>query len=121
MPLKALMRAKPLDKVSGDEEVNALIDLTVTPVLKRVLCNPTNISFNPNSVIMARLNRAELGDFDGLVLGLFLMAHFKGQIIVEDFGFYEGDAHISQILDNRLIAGVNFMHELSPNSGAPRS
>jgi hypothetical protein len=28
---------------------------------------------------MARLNGAELGGFDGLVLGLFPMAHFKGQ------------------------------------------
>jgi hypothetical protein len=114
MLLKALMRSKCLDKVSGDEEVNALVgDLMASPVLKRVFCNPTNFSFNPNSIIMARLNRAELGDFDALVLGLFLMSHFKGQIIIEDFGFYGRDAHISLIRENRLIAGVNFMDELT--------
>jgi hypothetical protein len=56
--------------------------LLVSPILKRVLCNPTNFSFNPRSAILARLNRAELGDFDALVLGLFLMAHFKGQVVV---------------------------------------
>src|SRR3984885_11698253 len=60
-------------------------DLLMSPVRKRVLCNPTNFSFNPRSVILAKLNRAELGDFDALVLGLFLMAHFKGQVVVPDF------------------------------------
>jgi hypothetical protein len=41
--------------------------------------------------IFARLNRAELGDFDARVLGPFLMANFKGQIVVEDLGFYGRD------------------------------
>src|SRR3984885_6215180 len=89
-------------------------DLLMSPVRKRVLCNPTNFSFNPRSVILAKLNRAELGDFDALVLGLFLMAHFKGQIVVPDFGFYGREAHISLIRENRLIARVNSLAELPP-------
>jgi hypothetical protein len=55
---------------------------------------------------------AELGEFDALVLGLFLMAHFKGQIVVPDFGFYGRDAHVSLIREGRLIAGVNSLSEL---------
>ena len=74
--LKALLSADRLDKVEGDEEVTGMIgDLLQSPVLTRVLCRPTNFSFSPNSLILARLNRAELGDFDALVLGLFLIAH----------------------------------------------
>jgi hypothetical protein len=77
--LKALLKAKRLDQVKGDEEVRGMIDdLLVSPVLTRVLCQPTNFSFN-SDIILAELDRAELGDFDALVLGLFLMAHFKGQ------------------------------------------
>ena len=54
--LRSLMKADRLDHVKGDEEVSALIDdLLVSPVLRRVLCNPTNFSFNPNSVIQARI------------------------------------------------------------------
>jgi hypothetical protein len=85
--LRALMKADRLDHVRGDEEVSALIDdLLVSPVLRRVLCNPTNFSFNPNSVIQARIDRVELGDFDALVLGLLLMSHTKSQLVVpEDF------------------------------------
>lgn len=73
-----------------------------------------NFTFNPNSVNMARINRAELGDFDALVLGLFLIAHFKGQIVVTDFGFYGREAHAGLVREQRLIAGVNTLQELPP-------
>lgn len=113
--LKALLSATRLDKVEGDEEVTGMIaDLLQSPVLKSVLCNPTNFSFSPNSYILARLNRAELGDFDALILGLFLIGHFKGQVVVPDFGFYGRDVHVSLVRENRLVAGVNFLGELSP-------
>jgi hypothetical protein len=67
---------------------------------------------SPVSKIMARIDRAELGDFDALVLGLLLMAHFKGQVIVQDLGFYGRDCHVALIREERLIAGVNFLGEL---------
>jgi len=71
----------------ADDDVKGLIeDLMTSPVPKCAWCNPTNFSFNPNSVIIAKLNRAELGGFDALVLGFFLMAQFRGQVIVQDFG-----------------------------------
>ena len=34
------------------------------------------------------------------------MSHFKGQIIVPDFGFYGREAHVSLLRENRLMAGV---------------
>ena len=78
-------KAKRLDEVTGDEEVRGMMDdLLVSPVLKRVLCCDGNeFSFGgPNTKISARIDRAELGEFDSLVLGLLLMAHYKGQVIV---------------------------------------
>ena len=113
--LKALMSARSLDTITGDEEVTGMIDdLLQSPVLKSVLCKPNNFSFKPNSLIFARINRAELGDFDALILGLFLIGHFKGQVTVPDFGFYGRDVHLSLIREQRLIAGVNYLTELSP-------
>jgi hypothetical protein len=113
--LKALLSATRLDKVDGDEEVTGMVDdLLQSPVLKSVLCKPTNFSFSPNSLILARINRAELGDFDALILGLFLINHFKGQVVVPDFGFYGRETHVSLIRENRLVVGVNFLGELSP-------
>jgi hypothetical protein len=40
------------------------------------------------------------------------MAHFKGQIIVPDFGFYGREAHTGLIREGRLIAGVNTLSEV---------
>jgi hypothetical protein len=59
-------------------------------------------------------NRVELGNFDALVLGLFLMSHFKGQLVIPDFSFYGREAHMRFIREERLIAGLNFLGELSP-------
>src|SRR5476651_2067660 len=88
--LKALLKADRLDGVKaakGDEEVKALIDdILISPVLRRVLCNPTNFSFNPKSAIVARISRKELGDFDSLVIGMMLMSIYGGQIILPDGG-----------------------------------
>src|ERR1700712_5677868 len=114
--LPALQAAKRLDNVDGDEEVQGVLgDLLQSPVLKRVLCSNANqFSFNPNSLILARINRAELGDFDALVLGLFLIEQFKGQVVVPDFGFYGRENHVSLIREDRLVAGVNFLGELAP-------
>jgi hypothetical protein len=105
--LKALLTANRLDRITGDEEVTGMVgDLLASPVLTSVLCKPTNFAFAPNSRILARINRAELGDFDALVLGLFLIGHFKGQLVIPDFDFYGRDAHVSLIREERLIAGV---------------
>jgi hypothetical protein len=59
-------------------------------------------------------NRVELGDFDALVLGLLLMSHFDGQLVVPDFGFYGRDIHSRLIREERLIAEVNTLNELPP-------
>lgn len=113
--MQELLHAKRLDQVKGDDEVQGLIgDILASPTLRKVLCTRTNFSFNPASLILARVNRAELGEFDALVLGLLLMSHFKGQLIVPDFGFYGRDAHIGLIREGRLIAGVDFLGELPP-------
>jgi hypothetical protein len=87
-------------------------DLLASPVLRRVFCETEPVfSFKPGSRIQARINRAELGEFDALVLGL--IGHYKGQVVVPDFGFYGRDSHASLIREGRLIAGVNFIGELS--------
>jgi hypothetical protein len=101
--------------VKGGEEATLMMSsLLFSPTRRNVLCKPTNFSFNVNSVIQARINRAELGDKTALVLGLFLMSHYKGQLIVPDFGFYGRDIHTRLVREERLIAGVNFLGELSP-------
>lgn len=111
--LSALLASTRFDDISGDEEVTAMIgDILQSPVLKNVLCNTPNFHLDPKKIVLARVNRAELGDFDCTALTLFLMAHYKGQLVIPDFGFYARDIHISLIRENRLIAGVRFLDQL---------
>lgn len=101
------------DQITGDEEVTGMIsDILASPLLRRVLCEPSDFHFNPKFKIIARINRAELGEFDSLVLGLLLMSHYKGQLVIPDFGFYGRDVHTNLIREGRLIAGVNYLSEL---------
>jgi hypothetical protein len=87
-----------------------------SPVLRPVLCSPRKqFSLADNSIVLARLNRKELGEFDAVVLGLVLMMSYKGQIVVDDFGFYGREAHASLLREDRLIAGLNFFDEIVSN------
>lgn len=112
--LPALLDGVRFDKIEDIEEVMAFKDdLLRSPVLRHVLCHPKNqFSFNPKSKIFARINRAELGEFDAMVLGLILINHYKGQLVIPDFGFYGRDAHASLVRTERLIAGVYHLAEL---------
>lgn len=83
--------------------------LMLSPVLSSVLCKPTNFSLS--GIVLARLDRSMLGDFDSLIIGLMLMSSYRGQIILPD-GFYLRDHHISLVREQRLIAAVNTLSEL---------
>lgn len=84
--------------------------LLLSPILKRFLTNSTSINFN--ETLVAHLD--DLTRFDRFVIGNFLIANFKGQIVIPDFGFYACDFHADLIRQGRLIAGVNFLEEVPP-------
>lgn len=84
--------------------------ILLSPVLEPVLNRASNMSFKGS--IIARLDRAELGDFDAFVLGNLLMSLFDGPVIVPDFGFYASPFHVRLIRQNRLIAGIRAFDEV---------
>lgn len=113
---RLLLTANRLDRIRGNikdpailEALAAIDDLLFFPVLKDVLCKPTNFSLR--GIVIARLPRAELGDFVCFALANFLIANYKGQVVIPDFGFYACPFHTNLIRQERLIAGVNFLDE----------
>jgi hypothetical protein len=76
----------------------------LSPVLSNVLTKPTNVSFK--GIVIARLDRAALGDFDCFVLGNFLAALYPYTVIIPDFGFYQCDLHQRLLRQDRLWAGI---------------
>lgn len=87
--------------------------LLLSPVLKNFLTRPTNFSFT--GILIARLNRAELGDFDCFILANLLINNYKGHVVIPDYGTYACPFHLSLIRQNRLTAGVHFLSELPEN------
>jgi len=86
-----------------------------SPILRQMLCNRTNFKFTSvragkPAKVFARLNRMELGDWDCLTAGLFLISHYKGQIITD--AFYLRPFHINLVRENRLIVKCNTLSEL---------
>lgn len=100
-------KGAPSGQIWAHEKIQELL---LSPVLEPVLTRGTNMSFK--GTIVARLDRAELGDDDCLILGNLLMSMYPGQVIVTDFGFYGRRHHIALLRQERLIAHVRSLDEL---------
>jgi hypothetical protein len=107
--LDKLLRGDKRDPAKQDA-YQKIETILLSPVLRLVLCEPTN--FSMKGIVLARLDRAVLGDFDAFVLANLLISQFEGQVIIPDFGFYGREHHISLIRQERLVAGVNTLSEL---------
>lgn len=85
--------------------------LLLSPVLERVLNRPTNMSLK--GTVLARLDRAALGDFDSFVLANLLISQYDGPVVIPDFGFYASHPfHMNLIRQKRLIVGINSFDEV---------
>jgi hypothetical protein len=109
--LHKLLRGDKRDAAKQDA-YQKIATLLLSPVLRSVLCKPTNFSLK--GIVLARLDRAVLGDFDALTLGMLLISAFDGQVVLPDGGFYLRDTHVNLIREGRLVVGVNHLSELSP-------
>ena len=105
----------PPDKkdTSAVDAYQKIETLLLSPVLKRFLCSPTK-RFSLRGIILARLDRASMSDFDCFVLGNLLISAYPGQVVIPDFGFYAIPSHIQLMRQQRLFAGLHFFDEVAP-------
>jgi hypothetical protein len=84
-----------------------------SPVLRQVLCSAQpNLPTVKAKTLLARINRAEIGEFDALAVGLFLITQWKATVVIPDLGFYGRDMHTSLLREDRLIGGIRFLDDL---------
>ena len=113
-----LAKPKSLDRLLAPSEDAGVQDayqkiqtLLLSPVLRRILTGSTN--FSMKSIVLARLDRKVLGDFDAFVIGQLLLGQYPGHIVVPDYGFYACPFHIPLVRERKLFAGLNFLDEVS--------
>ena len=114
--LEALLdKPRFLDKLIKDtkethDAYQKIQTLLLSPVLESVLNKQTNMSLK--GTVIARLDRAELGDFDAFVLANMLISAYDGPVVLPDFGFYATRFHRGLMRQGRLIAGISSFDEL---------
>jgi hypothetical protein len=115
---RLVMDADRLDRLNftrddDDQEAKGVVeDLLLSPLLRTALRRPIPRWFFSGGTIMARLNRKEIGEDHAKLVANILVAQFKGQIVIEDFGCYSRPFHSALIREDRLIAGVYTLSEL---------
>ncbi|HLH93557.1 MAG TPA: hypothetical protein VKW08_00420 [Xanthobacteraceae bacterium] len=98
-----------------DAEVLGMVsDVLYWDSLKRIFSDKPDFTFNKNSTNLVRLDRSEMDDNEALTLAFLIMLQFKGTVVIPDFGFYGREFLIPLIKENRLVAGVKTLEELSP-------
>ena len=85
--------------------------LLLSPVLSTVLCKARN--FSMNGIVLARLDRAVLGDFVCQVLAWLLISQSREQVVITD-GSYLRDHHIALIRQGRLTVQVSTLARVPP-------
>ena len=99
----------------GSRSANSLHQIDCREAARRpalLLSKRSPRGFFSGASVVARINRAEFGDFDAFILGPLLVSMYPSQIIIPDFGFYARDFHASLIRRNRLAVGLNALAEL---------
>lgn len=115
---RLVMNAKRLDQISytrddDDQEARGVVeDILLSPLLREALRKPIPRWFYSGATVLARLNRKEIGDDDARLIASVLISQFKGQLVVEDFGFYARPFHTALVREDRLMAGVFTLSEL---------
>jgi hypothetical protein len=115
---RLVMDADRLDRLrysrsDDDKEARGVVDdILLSPLLSKMLRKPLPRWFRSGGSIVARLNRKEIGDDDAKIIANILIVQFKGQVVIEDFGFYAREHHAALIRENRLMAGVYTLSEL---------
>lgn len=110
-PRKLSHVLSPSKEPAEQDAFQKLDTILSSPVIRDVLTRPQNFFFRGTRLV--RLNRAELGDFDCFVLGNLLIQQYEGTVVIPDYGFYAAPHHKQLIRQKRLIAGVNYLEELS--------
>jgi hypothetical protein len=88
--------------------------LLMSPTIRNVVAQNMLLTSN-DTILIANLNRAKLGDTTARLLGGLLMVHSTGPLYVHNFGFFAGrsDGLSSLFAQERLTLTLNYLDEVT--------
>jgi hypothetical protein len=89
--------------------------LLMAPTIRNVVAQATLLTPS-DTILIANLDRAKLGDTTARLLGGLLMVRSSGPLYVHNFGFFAGrsDGLTSLFPQERLTLTLNYLDELTP-------
>jgi hypothetical protein len=82
--------------------------LFMNPLVRNIV-GQTSSTINQADIIIANLDRATLGDDTAKLLGILLMVHSRGQVLITDYGSFKAPLPLSQ---ERFTISLNYLSEL---------
>jgi hypothetical protein len=89
---------------------NKIGTLLMSPMIRNIV-GQRETTFSKASVIIANLDRANLGDTTAKLLGGLLIARSKGNVVITDYGFFGTPLPLPQ---DRFTVSLDFLDQLSP-------
>lgn len=89
--------------------------LLMSPLIRNVVAQRTTLK-PTDTILIANLDRAKLGDTTARLIGSLLIARSTGRLYVNDFAFFarKSDALATLLAQDRTTLGLNYLDELSP-------
>ena len=95
--------------------LNKIGTLLMSPTIRNILGQQySTFSLTTKSIVIANLDRAEIGDLTARLLGGLLIARSAGHVYVNDFPFFASDHFISLFPKERFSVSLSYLDEVSP-------
>jgi hypothetical protein len=92
--------------------LNKIGTLLMSPTIRNIVGQKrSTFSLAQGQIIIADLDRAELGDLTARLLGGLLTARSSGQVYINDLGFFASDYLASLLSQNRFAVALSFLAE----------
>jgi hypothetical protein len=82
--------------------------LFMNPLVRNIV-GQTSTTINQADIVIANLDRATLGDDTARLLTALLMAHSRGHVVINDYGFIKAPLPLPQ---ERFTLSLNYLSEL---------
>lgn len=102
--------------------LNKIGTLLMSPTIRNIVGQRrSTFSLDRPCIIIADLNRGELGDLTARLLGGLLIARSSGQVYINELGFFPSDYLASLLAQDRFVVALNFLAETRSASALPQA
>jgi hypothetical protein len=95
--------------------LNKIGTLLMSPTIRNIIGQVrSTFSLTKGNIVIANLDRADIGDLTARLLGGLLIARSAGHVYINDFAFFASEHFASLLSQERFSISLSFLDELPP-------